>query len=255
MNIVGIIPARYHSTRFPGKPLALILGKPMIQHVFERAAGSASLQKLVVATDDHRIFRAVRDFGGEVIMTGEHHASGTDRLAEAGTKLGLAPEDIVANIQGDEPLVRPEMVDALVAALALAQDCPMATLAHPSNSDEDFHNPNVVKLVLDRKKRALYFSRSPIPFFRETPTASSSLTEGSLFLKHLGYYAYRQSFLETFTRLPPTPLETAEMLEQLRALEHGYPIQVAISPWETFGVDTPDDLAKVARILDGNSIF
>lgn len=280
MEIVGIIPARYQSTRFPGKPLADLHGKPMIQHVFERARKSVALNRLFVATDDTRIFEAVQAFGGESLMTAADHPSGTDRLAEAAERIGLSGEDVVVNIQGDEPLVQPQMIETLVKALIEAEDCPMATLAFVSCSRNDFLNPNVVKLVMDLSGRALYFSRSPIPFFRDEPgkvqageacskgahrrgldsessaaqsTSPQPAGDRSSFLRHLGYYAYRQSFLQIFTRLSPTPLETAEKLEQLRAMEYGYSIKVAISPWETIGVDTPRDLEEVSKRMNNTA--
>lgn len=245
MHTVGIIPARYESSRFPGKPLADILGRPMIRHVYERSARASHLDRLVVATDDRRIADAVTGFGGEVLLTRADHASGTDRLAEAARLMGLDDGDIVVNIQGDEPLVDPRMIEALIEALAQGSDCPMATLAFPGHSLRDYENPNVVKVVSDSGGRALYFSRSPIPFARDRKTG------GLAFLKHLGFYAYSASFLQTFTRLPPGRLEDIEKLEQLRALEHGYGIRIALSPVDTRGVDTPEDLARVIHILHG----
>jgi 3-deoxy-manno-octulosonate cytidylyltransferase (CMP-KDO synthetase) len=246
MRIVGIIPARYESSRFPGKPLADILGKTMIEHVYERSARASRLDRLVVATDDARIAGAVSGFGGEALLTRSDHPSGTDRLAEAARLMGLDDGDIVVNIQGDEPLVDPRMIEALVEALAHERECPMATLVFPGHSLRDYHNPNVVKVVSDSGARALYFSRSPIPFARD-------LTAGSFtFLKHLGFYAYSGSFLQTFTRLTPGRLEDLEKLEQLRALEHGYGIKIAISPVDTRGVDTPEDLARVIATLRGD---
>jgi len=243
MEIVGIIPARYQSTRFPGKPLAELHGKPMIRHVYERSLRARTLSQLLVATDDLRILKAVEAFGGNAMLTREDHPSGTDRLAEAAEKLRLSDKDIVVNIQGDEPLVEPEMIEVLVEALLQSRNCPMATLAFLIEDREGFFDPNVVKVVVDENGRALYFSRSPIPFQRDDSDKKAS------FLKHLGYYAYRSAFLSTFAGLAAGPLEEAEKLEQLRALEYGYPIQVAISPFETIGVDTPEDLERAARIL------
>jgi 3-deoxy-manno-octulosonate cytidylyltransferase (CMP-KDO synthetase) len=239
MRIVGIIPARYASSRFPGKPLADIAGKPMIQRVYERAQRSSRLQRLLVATDDERILEAVRAFGGEALLTGGHHPSGTDRLAEACRLLGFADADLIVNIQGDEPLLQPVMVDVLVDALLQTPDCPMATLACESSDTAAFANPNVVKVVVDARRRALYFSRAPIPHRRDGADESRG------FLRHLGFYAYRQAFLQQFTRYPPSTLEQLEQLEQLRALEYGHPIQVALSPVETRGVDTPEDLQAI----------
>jgi 3-deoxy-manno-octulosonate cytidylyltransferase (CMP-KDO synthetase) len=239
MRIVGIIPARYASSRFPGKPLASIAGKPMIQRVYERAQRSSRLQRLLVATDDERILEAVRAFDGEALLTGSHHPSGTDRLAEACRLLGFHDEDLVVNIQGDEPLLQPVMVDVLVDALIQSPDCPMATLACDSSDATAFVNPNVVKVVVDARWRALYFSRALIPHRRD------GADEPQVFLRHLGFYAYRQAFLQKFTHYPPGKLERLEQLEQLRALEHGHPIQVALSPLETRGVDTPEDLQAI----------
>jgi 3-deoxy-manno-octulosonate cytidylyltransferase (CMP-KDO synthetase) len=240
MSIVGIIPARYGSTRFPGKPLADIAGKPMIQWVYEKAGRSSRLDRLLVATDDARIAAAVKSFGGEVLLTSAEHPSGTDRLAEAGRLLGLGDEDVVINIQGDEPQLQPIMVELLADALVRSGLCPMATLACESTDGAAFANPNVVKVVVDDEWRALYFSRAPIPCWRDPGRTSPT------FLRHLGFYAYRQGFLQEFTRLPPGRLEQLEQLEQLRALEHGHAIQVALSPVETVGVDTPEDLHMVA---------
>jgi 3-deoxy-manno-octulosonate cytidylyltransferase (CMP-KDO synthetase) len=236
MKIVGIIPARYQSTRFPGKPLVDLAGKPMIQHVYERARRASGLHRLLVATDDIRIAEAVCAFGGEAVLTGQEHPSGTDRLAEAARLLGLHDDDLLVNIQGDEPMLEPVMIDLLVAALHDSATCPMASLACISQSEAAFHNPNVVKVVVDKDWKALYFSRSPIPHRRDG--AGGPLA----FLHHLGFYAYRQAFLQRFTRYRPRQLENLEKLEQLRALEYGHAIQMALSPVVTHGVDTPEDL-------------
>jgi 3-deoxy-manno-octulosonate cytidylyltransferase (CMP-KDO synthetase) len=245
MRIVGIIPARYQSSRFPGKPLADIHGKPMIQWVYERSVAARRLDRLLVATDDHRIVAAVESFGGAALLTRIDHPSGTDRLAEASRIIGLSPDDIVVNIQGDEPLTEPIMIDLLVEAIEGTNRCPMATLAFLSRDRKDYLNPNVVKTVVDDLGRALYFSRSPIPYGRDVP-------EGEVeYLKHLGFYAYRASFLQTFAGLPPGKLELMEKLEQLRALEHGYTIQVAMSPVHTHGVDTPEDLQDLLSLAPG----
>ena len=240
MNIIGVIPARYQSTRFPGKPLVDIAGKPMIQHVYERALRAQRLQRVLVATDDVRIFDSVRAFGGEVLLTSRDHPSGTDRLAEACRLLGLQDDDLIVNIQGDEPLVEPVMIDIIVEALEQTLEVPMATLASVSHSVEAFSDPNVVKVVVNSRMQALYFSRAPIPCRRDATDLPHE------FLRHLGFYAYRQAFLQQFTRLPAGGLEQTEQLEQLRALEHGHPIQVALSPFETQGVDTPEDLQKIS---------
>jgi 3-deoxy-manno-octulosonate cytidylyltransferase (CMP-KDO synthetase) len=243
MKIMGIIPARYQSSRFPGKPLVEILGKPMIQHVYERSASSACLDQVYVATDDSRIEAAVDRFGGRSVRTRGDHASGTDRLEEAAHILGLSDEDVVVNVQGDEPLVRPEMIESLVRALLEDPACPMATLAFSGRDEAQYHDPNVVKVVTDLRGRALYFSRSPLPFRRDPYTGPPR------FLKHLGFYAYRCGFLRTFSELPQGALEQFEKLEQLRALEHGYPIRVALTHFETHGVDTPEDISIAAMRL------
>ena len=244
MRIIGIIPARYAATRLPGKPLAPIAGAPMIRHVYEGARRSRAIERLIVATDDARIAEAVASFGGEAVMTSPEHPSGTDRIAEAARSLKLRDSDIVLNIQGDEPLVRPEMLEALCEA-AEATDH-MATIAFRTENPEDYRNPAVVKVVVDDTMRALYFSRSPIPHHRENPDAP-----GAPFWKHLGFYAYRQGFLQHITTLPPGRLETLEKLEQLRVLEAGFPILVAPSPHDSVGIDTPEDLERIRRIMGG----
>jgi 3-deoxy-manno-octulosonate cytidylyltransferase (CMP-KDO synthetase) len=243
VEAVGIIPARYNSKRLPGKPLALIQDRPMIQHVYERAARAASLQRLVVATDDSRIQQAVARFDGEVLMTSGDHKSGTDRVAEAARQLMLADHTIVVNIQGDEPLLRTEMIDSLVDTLKAKVDVDMATLAHPGTESDDFHDPAVVKVVIDLEGLALYFSRAPIPIPREASSAPQ-------YYKHLGFYGYRNGFLQEFTTLSPGVLERQEKLEQLRALEHGYRISVVITPHDSISVDTPEDLARVRKIME-----
>lgn len=236
MKQVIIIPARYGSTRFPGKPLVQLFGKPLIQHVYERAQESG-LKDIYVATDDKRIFDIVINFGGKAIMTGEH-PSGTDRVWEAANILGLDQGTLIINLQGDQPLFPAEYFSSLIKPLLLYADLSMATLAVPFQSKRDLENPHKVKVVLDKKGRALYFSRSPIPFFRppgKEPT----------YLKHLGVYAYRKEFLDIFVRLPQGELEQAEKLEQLRALEHGYSIAVSLVPRDIPEVDTPEDLEIV----------
>ncbi|MGD8315622.1 MAG: 3-deoxy-manno-octulosonate cytidylyltransferase [Syntrophobacterales bacterium] len=242
-DVVGIIPARYEAQRLPGKPLALIQDRPMIQHVYQRAARAASLQRLVVATDDARIQQAVISFDGEVLMTSGDHQSGTDRVAEAARQLTLSDHAIVVNIQGDEPLLHPEMIDSLVDTLKAKADVDMATLAHPGADSNDFHDPAVVKVVLDAEGRALYFSRAPIPAFTEASSAPQ-------YYKHLGFYGYRNGFLQEFTKLPPGVLERQEKLEQLRALEHGFPISVVITPHDSVSVDTPEELALVRNMAE-----
>jgi len=214
----------------------------MIQHVYERSRRAARLDRLVVATDDARILEAVEKFGGEALLTRSDHPSGTDRLAEAAGILGLAEDDVVINVQGDEPLVEPVMIECLIEAIEQSSECPMATLAFVSENEVDYQSANVVKVVVDELGRALYFSRSPVPFRRDVSGEPLS------FLKHLGFYAYRYGFLKLFTGLPPGRLESLEKLEQLRVLEHGYAIQVALSPVETHGVDTPEDLQRLMSL-------
>jgi 3-deoxy-manno-octulosonate cytidylyltransferase (CMP-KDO synthetase) len=242
-DVVGIIPARYDSKRLPGKPLVLIHDRPMIQHVYQRASEATTLQQLVVATDDPRIQKAVAQFGGEVLMTSGEHLSGTDRVAEAARQLVLKDDAIVVNIQGDEPLLRAEMIDSLVQNLQENGDVPMATLAYPETDNHDLTDPGVVKVVLDAKWRALYFSRSPIPAVRDRSSPPP-------YYKHLGFYGYRNGFLQEFTKLSPGVLEKLEKLEQLRALEHGFSISVVITPFDSISVDTPEDLTRVRKIME-----
>jgi len=239
VSATAIIPARYASTRLPGKPLLAETGKPLIQHVVESLRGARRIERAVVATDDERIAAAVRGFGGQAVLTRADHRCGTDRIAEAAEALGLADEAIVVNVQGDEPEIPPACVDELVALIA-GCDAPMATLltALPPGRAAD---PNRVKCVADRTGRALYFSRSPIPHDRDA-------AGGVAYKLHLGIYAYRTAFLKRFTQLPQTPAETAEKLEQLRALEHGYAIATAEIDYHGAGIDTPEDYAAfVAR--------
>lgn len=239
MSAVVIIPARYASTRLPGKPLLAETGKPLIQHVVESIRAARSIQRIVVATDDQRIADAVAAFGGQALMTRPDHPCGTDRIQEAAAKLGLADRDVVVNVQGDEPDMPPACVDKLVDLLEKS-DAPMATLATPLSPDQA-DDPNKVKVALDSRGRAMYFSRSRIPFDRDN-------TGRVAYLLHLGIYAYRVAFLKAFALLPPTPAEQAEKLEQLRALEHGYAIAVAVVDYSGRGIDTPADYAAfVAR--------
>jgi len=242
-DVVGIIPARYDSKRLPGKPLVLIHDRPMIQHVYQRASEATTLQQLVVATDDPRIQKAVAQFGGEVLMTSGEHLSGTDRVAEAARQLVLKDDAIVVNIQGDEPLLKAEMIDSLVQNLQENGDVPMATLAYPETDNHDLTDPGVVKVVLDAKWRALYFSRSPIPAVRDRSSPPP-------YYKHLGFYGYRNGFLQEFTKLSPGVLEKLEKLEQLRALEHGFYISVVITPFDSISVDTPENLTRVRKIME-----
>jgi 3-deoxy-manno-octulosonate cytidylyltransferase (CMP-KDO synthetase) len=237
MKIIGIIPARYSATRLPGKPLADICGKPLIQYVYEQARKSKLLEDVIVATDDERILEAVEKFGGKAVMTSPTHPSGTDRCAEVARKIDC---DFVVNIQGDEPLIPPEVIDKVAEALKESTDeTPMTSAATIAN-EEERENSNVVKVVTDQKGIALYFSRSPIPFYRN-PVAPT--------LRHIGIYGYRKDFLLKFVSLPQTPLEKTESLEQLRALEHGFKIKIVLVDYSPVGVDTPEDLERVRKLL------
>lgn len=246
---LAVVPARYASTRFPGKPLVDIAGKPMVVRVAERAALSGA-QRVVVATDDARIAQACSAHGVECITTRADHPTGTDRIAEAARLLGLPDEAIVVNVQGDEPLVAPGLVSAVAAALQHSAQASVATACHPISSREEVFNPNVVKVVLDGAGHALYFSRAPIPWARDAWTAGpADAPSGMPCYRHIGLYAYRAGFLARYAQLAPSPLETAESLEQLRVLWHGFRIAVAIS--ETAappGVDTPEDLERLRRL-------
>jgi 3-deoxy-manno-octulosonate cytidylyltransferase (CMP-KDO synthetase) len=238
-RVVVVIPARYQSTRFPGKPLADLAGRPMIEHVYQRAAGARLVDRVVVATDDERIAAAVAGFGGEVRMTKPTHHSGSDRIAEVVAGLSC---DIVVNVQGDLPLLEPGMIAQVVEPFEHDPTLPMATLARPIRNPQDFSNPNVVKVVRNREGEALYFSRAPIPYARHSGTTLPAF-------KHFGLYAYRREFLLRLTTLPPTPLEIAESLEQLRALEHGYRIRVVETTYDSIEVDTPEDLERARQSL------
>jgi 3-deoxy-manno-octulosonate cytidylyltransferase (CMP-KDO synthetase) len=243
VKIVGLIPARYASTRFPGKPLALIAGKPLIQRVVERCQQAASLSDVIVATDDARIADAARRFC-RVEMTRADHASGSDRIAEVAAR---CPCDGIVNIQGDEPLMDPGVIDRVAAALAGEE---MSTAAAALDNPQEYDNPNVVKVVVNSAGRALYFSRRTIPFLREAASRSVSEQLAAFpFLKHLGVYGYRRETLLRLVRFPISPLEAAEKLEQLRALENGIRIAVVRVDYDSVGVDTPEDVKRVERIL------
>jgi 3-deoxy-manno-octulosonate cytidylyltransferase (CMP-KDO synthetase) len=246
-----VIPSRFASTRLPGKPLLLIAGKPMIQHVWEQASKS-SAQRVVVATDDARIEEACKGFGAEVVMTREDHNSGTDRLAEVAGKLGLASDAIVVNVQGDEPLIPPSVIDQVAANLAAHPEARMATLAEPIEDEQALFNPNVVKVVSDLNGLALTFSRATLPWAREAFAQHPDVLPADVpFRRHIGIYAYRAGFLQDFVAWGPCWLENTEALEQLRALWHGVRIHVAdalIAP--PTGVDTPEDLERVRRLLE-----
>ena len=256
MKVLGIIPARFASTRFPGKPLVVIQGKTMIQRVYEQALKAKSLSKVVVATDDERIFNHVESFGGEVMMTSSHHQSGTDRCAEVIDRLNteaiqaiLTPHDrwsdffeIIVNIQGDEPFIDPSQIDKVVDVLKKG-DFMISTLVKRIEDADFIHNPNVVKAVFTEQGKAIYFSRSPIPYLRSTPQYEW-LSKGE-FYKHIGLYAYKSNVLKELASLKPSRLEQLESLEQLRWIENGYAIGVAETNIETIGVDTPDDILKL----------
>ncbi|PRA44601.1 MULTISPECIES: 3-deoxy-manno-octulosonate cytidylyltransferase [Pseudomonas] len=246
-----VIPSRFASTRLPGKPLQMIAGKPMVQHVWEQARKS-SAERVVIATDDARIVAACEAFGAEVVMTRVEHNSGTDRLAEVSTQLGLAPDAIVVNVQGDEPLIPPSVIDQVAANLAAHAEAGMATLAEPIEDLETLFNPNVVKVVSDLNGLALTFSRATLPWARDQFAKSrEQLPEGVPYRRHIGIYAYRAGFLHDFVSWGPCWLEDTECLEQLRALWHGVRIHVAdalIAPPP--GVDTPEDLERVRRLLE-----
>ncbi|MGI6638137.1 MAG: 3-deoxy-manno-octulosonate cytidylyltransferase [Desulfobulbus sp.] len=242
-SIHAIIPARYQSSRFKGKPLALIQGKPMIQHVVERAQASPVLAQVVVATDDERIARAVESFGGQWIMTRPDHDCGTDRLAEAAELLNIDDADVIVNIQGDQPLFAPEIVAQVAGPMLDDPDLPMATLIYKITRPEEITNPNHVKTVFDQQGRALYFSRSPIPFCRQDGEVCPE------YYRHLGFYAYRKKFLKIFVTLPMGQWERLEKLEQLRALEFGYTIRVILTEHDSIEVDTPGDIDKIEQML------
>jgi 3-deoxy-manno-octulosonate cytidylyltransferase (CMP-KDO synthetase) len=248
MTFTVIIPARLASSRLPEKPLADIGGLPMVVRVARQAALSQAT-RVVVACDHERIARACEQHQVDCLMTRADHASGSDRLAEAAALLGLTDEAVVLNVQGDEPLIEPALIDACAAALQQRTDCVMSTVAHPLADAADLRNPNVVKVVLDAQQRALYFSRAPLPWWRDAPSPQA-LPEPAP-LRHVGLYAYRAGFLAQFSQLAPSPLERIEALEQLRVLWHGHRIAVhlaAAAP--AAGVDTAEDLARVRRVFE-----
>lgn len=243
MNILGIIPARFASSRFPGKPLHPIAGKSLIQRVIERCQLAKSLREVIVATDDERIAEVARKFC-RVEMTRADHPSGSDRIAEVASR---CPCDAVVNIQGDEPLIDPAVIDVVATALAGAE---MSTAATPIKNSEEYDNPNVVKVVTNVAGRALYFSRRTIPFLRDHAAQSAAAQVAAFpFLKHLGIYGYRRDALLRLVRFPQSPLEQAERLEQLRALENGIPIAVVRVDYDSVGVDVPADVERVERLL------
>jgi 3-deoxy-manno-octulosonate cytidylyltransferase (CMP-KDO synthetase) len=245
MKVLGIIPARYGSTRFPGKPLALLAGKPMVQWVYERATQAELLSEVIVATDDERIFKAVKKFGGRVVMTRPDHPSGSDRIAEVAAK---SDAEIIVNIQGDEPLIEPTAIDLGVKILLDHPAAQVGTLVRPIRNTADLRNPNIVKVALAQDNTALYFSRSPIPFCRGAQTEAEWLQQHAYF-KHIGLYIFQRSMLLQFVKWPPGGLERVESLEQLRLLEHGVKIHVAVTEYEARSVDTVDDLKVLSRHL------
>ncbi|MFA7060326.1 MAG: 3-deoxy-manno-octulosonate cytidylyltransferase [Pedobacter sp.] len=254
MNIIAVIPARYASTRFPGKALAEINGKPMIQHVYERTVQAKLVNNVIVATDDERICQVVTSFGGVCRMTRLDHETGTDRLAEVAEGLDA---DIIVNVQGDEPLIVPEMIDQAIQPFLGEPSLKMGTLKTRIRCLHDFLSPNVVKVVTDKDNNALYFSRSPLPFFRDKwqDLKDDSFSSGKLLCyKHVGLYVYRRDFLLEFAAMSPTFLEISEKLEQLRALENGVLIRVVGTEFESIGVDTPDDLAKARERFKNQQI-
>lgn len=243
MKVIGVIPARWGATRFEGKVLANLLGIPVIQHVWENAKKARTLDDLIVACDDERILKAVEGFGGKAIYTSPDQPSGTDRLAEVVNAMDV---DIVVNIQGDEPLIKPIMIDNLVIALQDEKIAQMATIIKKIDDDSELTNSNVVKVVVDKNGYALYFSRYSIPYNR---TGAKDPGKRPIHYKHIGLYAFTKDFLFTFKKLPHSSLENAEKLEQLRALEYGYKIKVVETKFDTVGVDRPEDLKRAEEAL------
>jgi 3-deoxy-manno-octulosonate cytidylyltransferase (CMP-KDO synthetase) len=247
-QFAGIIPARYASTRFPGKPLVMIGGKTMVQRVYEQALKSIDI--VYIATDDERILEAAQKFGGKAVMTSPDHPSGTDRCAEAVDKIIKETGkiiDVVVNIQGDEPFIRPEQIDLLKSCFNDSK-VQIATLVRKTPPGEDIFNPNTPKVILDSENNALYFSRAAIPYVRDSE--ASKWSERHIYFKHIGLYAYCTRTLKKITKLPRSPLEIAESLEQNRWIENGFKIRCAATEWENIGIDTPDDLRRAASLLD-----
>jgi 3-deoxy-manno-octulosonate cytidylyltransferase (CMP-KDO synthetase) len=247
-KVLAVVPARYASTRFPGKIIAPLAGKPLVWHTYERARGARLVNEALVATDDERVVEALRPYGVRVVMTRADHPSGTDRIAEVAAGSNAA---IIVNVQGDEPLIDPNTIDATIRPLLEQPDVPMATARNLITRPDQIENPHVVKVVCDRYGHALYFSRSPIPYIRDAADRAGS---PRCYWQHIGLYVYRRAFLLEYARTPQTPLEQLEKLEQLRVLEHGWKIAVVDTDYETIGVDTPEDLEHVRRLLeDANS--
>ncbi|SFV34869.1 3-deoxy-manno-octulosonate cytidylyltransferase [Thermoflavifilum thermophilum] len=246
MRVVAIIPARYASTRFPGKPLVDIAGKSMIRRVYERVSAAAGIQEVWVATDDERIYNHVKSWNGQVMMTAVHHQSGTERCAELAGRLDPAP-DIVVNVQGDEPFIQQAHLHALVACFN-DQEVMIASLMKRILNPEELMSPHLPKVIVNQQNDALYFSRQPVPYLRDVP--QSEWLAHHMYYKHVGIYAFRMHVLQELVRLPATPLEQAEKLEQLRWLEHGYRIRMAVTHAEQFAIDTPEDLQRCLERLD-----
>jgi 3-deoxy-manno-octulosonate cytidylyltransferase (CMP-KDO synthetase) len=247
MKILGIIPARYASTRFPGKPLTIINGKSMIQRVYEQSLKSGLLSDVVVATDDQRIFEAVVAFGGKVMMTSSEHNSGTDRCCEIVEKIGNQ-YDAVVNIQGDEPFINPEQINQ-IATLISSEESQIASLCKPIKNEDELFDENVVKVVFDNKGKALYFSRQTIPFLRKADKNAKSWMEARTFYKHIGIYAYKVEVLKKIAAVKQSELELAECLEQLRWLENSYTIMMGITEFESYSIDTPQDVEKCLKFF------
>lgn len=246
MKFIAIIPARYASSRFPGKPLADMAGKPMIQRVYEQV--QKAVEEVWVATDDERIYNAVSAFGGKAVMTSPEHRSGTDRLNEAYDKIGK-PFNVVINVQGDEPFIHPQQIEALKSCFD-SEDVELATLVKPFNRNDSFEvlaNPNSPKVIVNKSNEAIYFSRSVIPYIRDL--AQNEWLSKHIFYKHIGMYGYRSDILKIITKLPQSTLEKAESLEQLRWIENGYRIRVGYTEQETIGIDTPEDMEKALKKL------
>ena len=244
MKTIVIIPSRYGSTRFEGKPLHPINGKPMIQHVYERSRQADRVDDVLVATDDERIVEAVRAFGGNALMTSDSNRSGTDRLAEAAEKIGLSGDDIVINVQGDQPLMDSRCLDQLVAPFFEEPGLQMSTLAYKIVREKEITDPKDVKVTFDNRGYALYFSRASIPLARDAGIRHDTF-------KHLGFYAYTRKFLDIYRNMDEGVLESVEKLEQLRVLEHGYRIKVVITPYDSPEVDLPEDIPRIERLMRG----
>ena len=244
-KVLAVIPARFASTRFPGKVIALLAGKPLVAHTYARACEAKLVSEVVVATDEEVVAEALKPYGVRVVMTRSDHPSGTDRIAEVAANTDA---EIVVNVQGDEPLIDPHTIDGVVRALLEQPDVPMATARHQITETTRITDPNVVKVVCDRQGHALYFSRCPIPFIRD-----GGMPNPSCYWQHIGLYGYRRAFLLHYAAMPQTELEQLEKLEQLRVLEHGYPIAVVETKYESIGVDTPEDLEQARARLESRA--